>query len=82
MLMCNRGVGSLWEDKALEGQTIVYEQWFAPSKALFAQNLPTPLMFKQPQDWQFKIISTELGNEDKPALPKDITAATVKLRLG
>ena len=37
------GVGSLWGDKALEGQAIVCEQWFAPSNALFAQNLPTPL---------------------------------------
>ena len=26
----NRGVGSLWGDKALEGQVIVCEQWFAP----------------------------------------------------
>ena len=25
-----RGVGSLWGDKALEGQVIVCEQWFAP----------------------------------------------------
>ena len=26
----HRGVGSLWGDKALEGQVIVCEQWFAP----------------------------------------------------
>ena len=29
-ILSGRGVGSLWGDKALEGQAIVCEQWFAP----------------------------------------------------
>ena len=30
MSISTRGVGSLWGDKALKGQAIVCEQWFAP----------------------------------------------------
>ena len=37
------GIGRLWANKALEGQTIVHKTMTCPSNALSAQSLPTPL---------------------------------------